>query len=404
MRVSRALAPLVLASISIACSRGASPGPADAEVTSTAATIEADAGFVSAIGAMAAPVVVSDAGVRSLASAPKAGERIDIPAGTFPSGSTPGDDGRDPAVEPALIDATLNAFSIDVLPYPNDPKEAPRTNVTRDEAQRLCEEKQGRLCSELEWERACKGPGFDAFPSGASWNSACDKEPSRCASGFDVRALGFLREWTSSRFMSEGREGGGVLRGGAPSVHRCAARLGDRSAPASDVGFRCCHGPVNEAKIYPPEPKPPFRRTNIEPEKLAKIFSGIRELSRIGKDIKFFSDPDVRTTILGRSSAAHEGITFATNPVLWSPDPGIELLVATGKGKGLGFVVALWVLPDDKYRFASSFLLLNDVAPVALAYEYGKRKELRWTTCWGCAGETGAVSFRDDRRVVIVQY
>jgi hypothetical protein len=44
------------------------------------------------------------------------------------------------------------------------------------------------------------------------------------------------------------------------------------------------------------------------------------------------------------------------------------------------------------------------VAPVALAYEPFRKKELRWTACWGCSGEQGAVSYRDDRRVIVVQH
>ncbi|MBX3214782.1 MAG: hypothetical protein KF850_22290 [Labilithrix sp.] len=106
----------------------------------------------------------------------------------------------------------------------------------------------------------------------------------------------------------------------------------------------------------------------------------------------------------GRSEGWAAGIHFATSPILWSPETGIELLVATGRAKKTGFVVALWTLPDGKYRFASSFLFLDDAAPVALAYEPSRRKELRWSACWGCAGEQGAVSLRDDGRVVIVHY
>jgi hypothetical protein len=48
--------------------------------------------------------------------------------------------------------------------------------------------------------------------------------------------------------------------------------------------------------------------------------------------------------------------------------------------------------------------MLNDLSPVALAYETSHRKELHWTSCWGCPGEQGAVSYRpEEHRVVIVQ-
>ncbi len=51
----------------------------------------------------------------------------------------------------------LNGF-IDVFPYPNEEGAIPLTNVSQEEARGLCAEKSKRLCTELEWERACKGP------------------------------------------------------------------------------------------------------------------------------------------------------------------------------------------------------------------------------------------------------
>ena len=105
-----------------------------------------------------------------------------------------------------------------------------------------------------------------------------------------------------------------------------------------------------------------------------------------------------------RTGATHEGFTFMTTPILWSPEAGAELLVAAGRGKAASFVVALWTLPGDRYRFASALLMLNDLSPVALAFESTRRRELRWTSCWGCPGEQGTVSYRpEDHRVVIVQ-
>ncbi|MFW5739318.1 MAG: hypothetical protein ACOC1F_03010, partial [Myxococcota bacterium] len=67
-----------------------------------------------------------------------AGQKIEIPGGAFVSGSTPGDRGRDPGLEPALEKVELGPFSIDRLPYPNDPDAPLKTDVTRKEAERLC--------------------------------------------------------------------------------------------------------------------------------------------------------------------------------------------------------------------------------------------------------------------------
>lgn len=391
--------------LSVACRSGGDGGATtDAGVTrTTAAKIEApDAGFVSAATELG--VTPIHAGVaRSLAGPiTQPGTTIAIPKGAFTTGSTPGDEGRDPALEPILVEVPLNAFSIDALPYPNDATSPPTLVSSAREAAKLCADKGGRLCSELEWERACKGPsGADRYATGDAWNTQCDRQPSGCSSGFGVRAMGFLPEWTDDKI-----DDAYVIRGGKTNItRRCASRMrSNGKAMPSAMAFRCCHEERNSATMPSIVTAPAFRRTKMDEAELARIFATIPELARIGDGIRLFSDPDVRNSILGRSSASAEGISFATSPLLWSPEPGIELLVATGRSKKMSFIVALYVLPHDRYRFASSFLLLNDVAPVALAYEGSRRKELRWTTCWSCAGEQGGVSIRDDGRVVIVQY
>jgi hypothetical protein len=55
-----------------------------------------------------------------------AGERVGIPGGAFTAGSTPGDKGRDPTLEPALLAIDLGGFSIDRALFPNGHPEPPR--------------------------------------------------------------------------------------------------------------------------------------------------------------------------------------------------------------------------------------------------------------------------------------
>lgn len=408
-----ALVPLIcLATAGCGRSEKVDPAADAAAVQTNAASVEVDAGFLSAASELGASD--ADAGsARALAAPSAAGEKAAIPAGTFKSGSMPGDEGRVPSIEPALASVDLGAYSVDVLPYPNDPAVAPELAASPEEAARLCAERGARLCTELEWEHACKGPEDDRFATGPAWNSACNQTPSRCASGFGVRAMGFMYEWTESRF-GDGNESPVVRGGPAPvgaglaaptSARRCAARTrATTKGMPSQMAFRCCHGDRNVAAIAPIESRPAFRKTTLEASDLAKIFAEVPELARINEGVRLFNPEDVKNNILARSSSSGEGITFATSPILWSPEPGVELLVATGRAKKTGFVVALWPLPDGKYRFASSFLLLGDNMPIALAYEPSRRKELRWSACWSCAGEQGAVSLRDDGRVVIVQY
>jgi formylglycine-generating enzyme required for sulfatase activity len=407
----RGILALSLVTLALGCGRPSpSAGTADAgAVRTTAATIEVDAGFVSAAAELApsatlAPPAPEAAGARPLASASTAGQAVDVVSGTFKSGSMPGDDGRVASVEPALIPVEMRAFAIDALPYPNDPTATPELASSQADAARMCNERGARLCTELEWERACKGPDEDRYATGATWDPACDRSPSRCASGFGARGMGFVPEWTDSVWSGESSSKTAVVRGGPASAHRCAARSrATAKGMPSRMAFRCCHGERNGTVIAPIETKTAFRKTELDAADLAKIFASVPELARISEGVRLFGEPDVKSIVM-RSGASADGITFASSPILWSPEPGIELLVATGRAKKTSFVVALWPLPEGNYRFASAFLLLGDLAPVALAYEPSRRKELRWTTCWGCAGEQGAVSLRDDGRVVIVQY
>ncbi len=341
-------------------------------------------------------------------SAAAAGVLIDIAAGAFLTGSTPGDPGREPALEPALVPATLSAFQIDALPYPNDPAQKPKVGVTQAEAASLCNQRGERLCTELEWERACKGDAGDMFASGASWDASCEADGASCASGAGVRGMGALPEHTASTFATSDNfvvKGSRSNAAGTDIVaaKRCAYRGKTDPATARNVGFRCCKGTANTVEVATIESRPTFRKTKMDAAQFTKIVAELPELSRLGEGLRFFELGDI-ANVTGRSGATHEGITFTPFPVLWSPELGTELLVATGRSKSASFVVALHVLPHDKYRVASSFVMLNDAAPVVLAYEPSNRKQLLWSACWGCAGEQGSISVREDHKAMIVQY
>lgn len=335
----------------------------------------------------------------------RAGEIIAVPAGVLLSGTLPSDDGRDPSAVAGLSPYPLGAFSIDALPFPNDPARPTRTQVSREDAARACQERGARLCTDLEWERACKGPDADTYATGPTWDPACEAEPATCASGFGARGMGALREWVDAKGGGEAGEGA-PFRGGGPKepglgVHRCARR-GRSQGLSSDLGFRCCTG-GERPKLVEVEP---FRKTRLDASELAAIVAGAPELAGrpgFGAELRLF-DPADATSVVGRTQAPHVGMVFSTQPLLWSPDPGVEVLVVTGRSKTASFVLALFPLPSGKYKIASYFVMLGDVAPVALAYNPGRRRELQWTTCWGCSGETGGVSFREDRRIVIVQF
>ncbi|HMI94009.1 MAG TPA: SUMF1/EgtB/PvdO family nonheme iron enzyme, partial [Polyangiales bacterium] len=207
-----------------------------------------------------APAVAAPAKPQPAPKAPT--DAIAIPAGELTLGSMPGSSGRDPALEADLVSLQLPAFEIDRLPYPNDLAQPYRTGVDRDEAVALCAQRGKRLCSELEWERACKAGNDALYPTGATLDlAACKREPAQCATAEGVLALGIAqREWTASS-VAAGLGNplrSSVVRGAstdaAPAQHRCAARAGATpDTRDADLGFRCCRGDGAEV-AYPSEP------------------------------------------------------------------------------------------------------------------------------------------------------
>lgn len=164
------------------------------------------------------------------------------------------------------VSIQMGEFTIDTYPYPNDPAKPPMTGVTRDQAEALCKGRGRRLCTELEWERACKGPANTTYPYGDGFlASRCKGSTTllsaagkydECASAFGVKALyGAVWEWTVSEWGRGGPGGMAAVRGGGhanPSVrHRCAnGQSRSPSETSADLGFRCCGGTTNPAAVH----------------------------------------------------------------------------------------------------------------------------------------------------------
>ena len=343
-----------------------------------------------------------------------AAAEIAIPAGVVRAGSVPGTPGRDPRNEADLVPVEVPAFAIDRLPYPNDPSAPPRTGVTREEAMALCESDGKRLCTELEWERACRGDTTRAFPGGAGFDvEACSLDPFACASPFDVLALGVtMFEWTSSdvsrRLGSE--RWSAVVRGGRASdpaaEHRCGARHAVSPENASaDVGFRCCRGPSPDL-AYPDEPaRRVFREERIEPERARAILRSVPELARFAEGFLPVSSTGVDRA-LARGGATRESVQFhfvEDEALVWSPMFGEEIWLLAGTGGGSAIVAALHPMPDGSFVHGASFVLRDEDVPVVLAWDRTQPTEVLWSACWACAGEGGAINVREDRTVVVVQ-
>lgn len=351
------------------------------------------------------PVVVAAAShPRSANRTARADEHVSIAAGSYSLGSTPGDLGRDPALEADGIPITVPAFDIDALPFPNDPAQPVRTGATRDEAEALCHTAGRRLCTEIEWERACRGPLGTIFPNGDRWepeHCAGRGNPGECASGYGALVMGARSaEWTSDNLDQRA-----VIRGGAATaaeaVHRCASR---RTAlaeqPGLEIAFRCCGG-ARPAISYPHEiSRPPFREEPMSVSQLAQIVSQVPELARVRDGLAIFS-PAATAEVLNHGATTaeqHPEVTFTVNPVRWSPTFGEDLLVFTAMSTVGSFVAALWVVPSAdghgvRYRHASSFILAGDRISMTLAYGPSTREEVQWSACWNCGGEHGVVHY-----------
>lgn len=192
-----------------------------------------------------------------------------IPPGTLLAGTTPGATPRIAEEELPGTPVALHGFYIDLYPYPNEHGAIPTTNVTREDAAALCGQKGKRLCTELEWERACKGEANLTYEYGAEYRAATcatgvtSEEAARrptgdrpaCKSSFGVLELhGGAWEWTASRWGRGTKEDLGVLRGGnavaGALVGRCAnalARSPKQKGPT--MGWRCCAGDANDAEV-----------------------------------------------------------------------------------------------------------------------------------------------------------
>lgn len=343
-------------------------------------------------------------------SAPLAGERIDVPGGAFKAGSVPGEAGRRPDVEQRLEPVELGPFRIDRLPYPNDPGKPPLTGMTRERAERLCVERSTRLCTELEWERACRGPNENAYPTGTGWDERCTKNLTGCATGFDVLGMGALLEWTASDVAVQDDNSRraavrGAEPGAPPTAHRCAARRAEKpESESQSIGFRCCKGARNAALVTEPRAGQTFTQAPMTVDRLTELFRKTPKLASIAKDVRLFREPDSAETVVARGPGDRKGFLFTVAPLFWNPVAGADFLVVVGRsGETTSFVVVFRVVGKDDYQLASSFIMQNEVGPVALAYNGYIRPRLHFSTCWGCLGETGKILYKDPDAVIISQ-
>lgn len=181
-----------------------------------------------------------------------------VEGGSFTFGSAAGDPMRNFGEADAAT-VEMKPFCIEYYEQPNGKDEIPTTGVSWQAAKNACERSGRRLCSEKEWERACKGPGSTRFPYGNTYDAeTCNTEDAdgkpralapatsfkRCRSPFKV----FMMAGNAEEWVLDPVGGQKIAKGGAADrpdfASRCAARrtLSPRTTSAT-LGFRCCADP-----------------------------------------------------------------------------------------------------------------------------------------------------------------
>lgn len=182
-----------------------------------------------------------------------------IREGAFRMGSASNDEMRSFGELPLVLKNTKD-YCIDRHEYPGRGR-TPKTNVSWEAANNLCQSVGKRLCDEIEWERACKGGRNIRYPYGNDFNAEiCNTRTKdgkdrplraagaakRCKSPYGIFDMsGNAAEWTSSRFRNRDWR---IIRGGAANRPdwdvRCASRGNlPPSTQKPTIGFRCCADP-----------------------------------------------------------------------------------------------------------------------------------------------------------------
>ena len=257
-----------------------------------------------------------------------------IPAGALVVGTSVGQLPRRPDRELAGEQVMLEGFFIDRFAYPNEEGGIPTTNVSQKEAERLCERQEKRLCSELEGERACKGPEKHAYEYGDTDDALVCKTGSKahlrpsgyhvaCQSDYGIHDLhGGSFEWTSSNYARGLSDNQRVIRGGdSPEgavVGRCA-NLEARSAEERDgsLGFRCCAGSENKEKV------------ELEMTSRPSLLPRAKFNVDLEKALLLALPDDVRKTLRAAGPISRQRVWF------WHPVANEELLLSALCGRGM---------------------------------------------------------------------
>jgi len=179
-----------------------------------------------------------------------------IPPGPYIAGRLHSEDTNEGArsSEPLAIVQDMDGYLIDMFEFENLKDAPPVYHVNHIDAKKLCAEAQKRLCTEHEWEKACKGPQNTVYSYGDTYDEEfCGggvEDPYKsgakagCKSKWGVFDMsGSFREWTDTH--PHGKKKRRIVKGGLKSNPirgtRCAMRTDEGDAFTDrSLSFRCC--------------------------------------------------------------------------------------------------------------------------------------------------------------------
>lgn len=175
-------------------------------------------------------------------------EMIHIKATSFTMGSADKYDNN------PTSDARVNSYCIDPYEYPGKLGREPVVSVSWYTADSICRNEGKRLCTEQEWEYACRGTNNFFYPYGNNYSTDnCNTEGSgvmktgsklNCKTETNIFDMsGNANEWTASNWDTNLRSK--VIRGGtynsSDKDSRCTLRFSNKPVTtAATIGFRCC--------------------------------------------------------------------------------------------------------------------------------------------------------------------
>jgi formylglycine-generating enzyme required for sulfatase activity len=159
------------------------------------------------------------------------------------------------ASEVEEITRFVASYWIDRYEQPNEKGRDPSNLATWAEAINICRAEGKQLCTEDQWEKACKGPEMWVYAYGDTFDpNACPSSGylganayttgsyPDCKTGYDVYDMGGgCWEWTFTKKAERKITKGGTAPGQEENGTRCSARKDEKPTFAhQNLAFRCC--------------------------------------------------------------------------------------------------------------------------------------------------------------------